>query len=142
MNALIQPAMLGIREHQVERVGGDLFGTSGAAWATVYGITLGDANQRSRSRGWSPGMGGWKPPLWKNHPVPLGLDIFCLVRSPSYRGVIGGFEPLDMDRALVAEAFDHASIVAAATEFCAALVESDWDQLVRALSTRFVVEET
>lgn len=138
----IRPVLLGVQEHEIERVGSDPFGASGTAWASVFGITVGDANRTSRSRAWSPGMGGWRPPRWTKHPVPLGLDVYLVVRSPRYGGVIDGFDPTHMSRATVLNKFDRGAIVADVRAFFAELSECDWDRLVEVLSARFVVEDT
>jgi hypothetical protein len=81
---LIQPIVLAVAEHQRERtVIRGVFGEAGSLWATVFGITLGDALTEVRGGGWYPGAGQWRPRRGM-HPVPLGLEAWLVVCSQDF----------------------------------------------------------
>lgn len=81
---LIQPVVLAVAEHERERtVIRGVFGETGSVWATVFGITLGDALTEVRGGGWYPGAGRWRSKRGI-HPVPLGLEAWLVVCSQDF----------------------------------------------------------
>ena len=138
VDRLIQPVVLAVLEHHDERVADGPFGVHGGRWATVFGVTLGDANETVSGKNWSGGQGAWRVPRG-DHPVTVGLDLWLVVRSPSFTGALEGFS--DGGPFLQREELQPTEIAAFIEAYVASVGVVTWDELVPALKRVLVVED-
>lgn len=108
--ASITPVVLGIVESfESRKVMTGQFGETGAAWATVFGVTIGDLNQKVRGRRWWHGSGNWRPGK-RSHPMPLGVGVWLVVRSPEFASTIDGIRDQAISGGVVQDRFDPQAV--------------------------------
>lgn len=132
----ILPVLLAVAEHADERIRD----VDGPGWATLFGLTLGDATRIVSGRNWSSGAGAWRVPRG-SHPAPLALDVYLMVCSEDF--VLGGRYPwLAAHRPLFQARLSKENVAAHVQAQISAIGSCNWDELLRRLRPHFHVEET